>query len=100
MGGVFKEVCKNGHNMSETRKWTPKGVPYCWKCKGLYVKVYQKNNPEQVKNTSWKHKLKKKFNMTVEDYDNMYNNQNGKCGICLNEIDYSCLLYTSPSPRD
>ena len=86
--GVFKEICNNGHNMAETRKWTPKGSPYCSVCKSLYVKVYQKKNPEQVKHTSWKHKLKKKFNMTVEDYDNMYKNQNGKCGICLSDILY------------
>lgn len=38
--------------------------------------------------TKWKGKLKLKFNLTLEQYDQMLEQQNGKCAIC-NQIDVS-----------
>jgi len=32
-GPPLKDVCKHGHDMSKTRRRTPKGAPYCGQCK-------------------------------------------------------------------
>ena len=88
MGGQYKEICKNGHIMAETRRVTPKGTPYCYKCKALYVKVYLKNNKHQASNSSWRWKLKKLYNLTEQKYIELYIEQKGNCAICSDYIEY------------
>ena len=43
-----------------------------------YAKRYREENPEKTRNTN----LKVKYGITSEDYDEMYEKQGGKCGIC------------------
>jgi len=43
-----------------------------------YAKQWRKDNPEKVKNTE----LRKMFGITLEDYNKMYEDQNGSCKIC------------------
>ncbi len=41
----------------------------------------QKNNPNR-KLIVRKHDLKRRFNLTIEEYNNLFNNQGGLCAIC------------------
>jgi len=43
-----------------------------------YTKEWRKNNPDKVKNNE----LRKRFGITLEDYNNMLEAQNHKCKIC------------------
>lgn len=49
-------------------------------CKLCYGRKWQKetNHPAKMR----KHNLRSKYGLTIEDYDNMYLLQDGKCGIC------------------
>src|ERR1017187_3973915 len=50
----------------------------CKDCNCARSRKYIKNNPEKVKNT----KLKDMFNITLEQYQEIYKKQNGCCAIC------------------
>lgn len=50
------------------------------KTKAKYYKKY-KQNPK-YKEIIWKAQLKFRYNITLEDYNKMFKNQNGKCAIC------------------
>lgn len=43
-----------------------------------YAKQWRKDNPDKVKNNL----LRKMFGITLEDYNEMYKAQNGRCAIC------------------
>lgn len=55
---------------------------WCKKCFSEYMKV-KNSNKEYVRN-KW---LKTAYGITIEDYDKLYTNQNGKCAICKNNFD-------------
>lgn len=46
--------------------------------RAVYAKQWRKDNPDKVKNND----LRTRFNITLEDYNIMYENQNGCCAIC------------------
>lgn len=85
-------LCKNGHNLDETLK-IENGVKRCRICRNesakrsrdkckerqrLWQRNSYKNNPD-----TWKSKaLKLKFGITLEQFNQMYNDQQGKCKIC------------------
>lgn len=46
------------------------------------LKKYRKNNPKIMKVIDRKRKLKYKYGITLEDYNRMFNEQEGKCFIC------------------
>lgn len=48
-------------------------------------KKYRESNPEKVKLKMRKQALKRKYGMTMEDYEQMLKSQNGKCSICNEE---------------
>ena len=54
---------------------------YYIKYKEKYALKYQ-NNKEEIKQRSWKNRIKRKFNLTVDDYNNMVDEQKGLCAIC------------------
>lgn len=74
----------------------------CTKCRGIANREYYKNNPEKAKIKNDKQKenrkkyyqtpegiessrrahLKRTFNLTLEEYDQMLEKQNHKCAIC------------------
>lgn len=92
MGGQFKEYCVNNHLLAETRRVSAKGRYYCYKCKNVYAVQYGKRNRTRIRQYSWELKLKNQFNMTAQDYIDMYISQDGKCAICLNFIEYKGFL--------
>lgn len=83
-----KTICKNGHDLSKTRKQGPTGTPYCWICKSAYSKEYLNNRPIMRANNDWRNKLKRIYNITEQDYIDMYIKQNGNCSICYKYIEY------------
>lgn len=63
---------------------------YCWKLPALtnanedrnkYMQAYRRLNPKIFKGIE----LKKKFGMSIEDYDKMLEKQGGVCAICGNK---------------
>lgn len=52
----------------------------CKKCKSIYVKARQQTSAGR--RTKRKGKLKLKFNLTLEQYDKMFEQQNGICATC------------------
>lgn len=47
----------------------------------IKLKEYGLNNKESSKRRSRKH-LMKKYNLTIEEYNKLFDEQNSKCGIC------------------
>jgi hypothetical protein len=56
--------------------------PVCNACSNKHSIEWRKNNPDKCKIYTRKSKLKKKYGMSIEDYDIMYAKQNGVCYIC------------------
>lgn len=63
------------HKSFPTKTLTGKRSNKCGTCKG---KVRRKNNPLLERSKA----LRYKYGMTIQDYDNMYSNQQGLCKIC------------------
>ena len=59
---------------------------------GKYQKEYAKKNSEKIKRVSRETHLKRKFNITTEQYETMLNNQGGVCYICQNLCDTGFFL--------
>ena len=50
-----------------------------------YYKNYKSKNPEKVSQKDKRVRLKSMFNMTLEEYNDILESQNGRCKICLKE---------------
>ena len=50
--------------------------------KAEWQRQWRKKNPERYKAISKKCRLKNLYNLSVEDYDQMFVSQNSKCAIC------------------
>lgn len=68
---------------------------WCKKCCGQYTKIYRSQHREYRKNYNKKYELtsrakiirrncmlKSRFGITLEQYDKMFEEQNGNCAIC------------------
>lgn len=47
------------------------------------VNDWQKRNPEKYSFQLWRSSLKRKYNLTVEEYNQMLESQNSVCAICF-----------------
>lgn len=70
----------------------------CKICQSQNAKNYYIINKKSLKIFSSKEKksnenqrLNRIYNITMEDYNNMYNNQNGKCLICEESFEKLCI---------
>lgn len=63
---------------------TSKGYrrPVCNACSNKQTIEWRKNNPDKCKIYRRKNKLKKKYGISLEQYDEMLKQQNGVCYIC------------------
>jgi hypothetical protein len=57
--------------------------PWCPNCAQEYEKQRWNNLPEWKRRAKW---LKTKYGITYEKYENLYNQQEGKCKVCQIEI--------------
>lgn len=55
-------------------------MPRTNESKAAYAREYRKKNPERIKNTE----LKKRFGITLDDFNNMLEKQDHVCAICHN----------------
>ena len=55
---------------------------WCKPCTIARSKNHAKTNPTKRKDQDNKYYLKKKFNLSVAEYDKLLENQNGVCAIC------------------
>lgn len=60
------------------KKWRDKNKEYVIN----KAKKYKKRNPIKIKFLNQRYWLKKAFNLTIEDYNNLLKNQGNKCAIC------------------
>lgn len=57
----------------------------CKECCNIRSKKWAKENPEKVKEKRRKQRLKQKYGITVEQYNEMFKQQKGLCAICKQE---------------
>ena len=85
----FEKFCTKCKFLS---KHSPKGL-WCKKCTQEYGINYSKANKDLISNKmklkrkqcpeyARKHLYKKKYNITIEDYNQLLENQNNSCAIC------------------
>ena len=55
----------------------------CKECDKARVKARHQANPERTRNND----LKRNYGITLQEHQEMYDNQNGLCAICKNEGD-------------
>lgn len=68
-------ICKKGHTYEDSK-------PQCQICSNKWHREYSKANPDKKKLAVWKNSLKHDFGMTIEEWQALYNKQNGRCSIC------------------
>jgi len=54
----------------------------CKACHKEIVVKYQEKNPLKVALSDRKHKISKKYNVSIDDYNLMFKAQKGRCAIC------------------
>ena len=55
---------------------------WCKTCTKNESFAYQKENPGKVREWGWRKHIKKKYGMTADLYQTMFQAQNGTCAIC------------------
>ena len=71
----YRSYCKSCSN-KQRHIWYHKGGG------ARYYKQYQLEHPEQLAKTSRRHRLKKGFGLTEEDFNLMLKTQKNKCKVC------------------
>ena len=55
---------------------------YCKVCGYKRIKKRRKDNPEEYKENQRNRNLERKYNITMDQYNDLYIEQSGKCKIC------------------
>jgi len=81
--------CNENKKDDEFRIYQSKGKTYirnvCKKCLIIQRKEWRKNNPEVWNKQNSRHSLKRRYNLSENDFIKLKIKQNNKCGICQNE---------------
>ena len=80
------KVCKHCGVSKPLTEFYPRNNG-CKVCCNLRASEWNKNNPDKVKDIRRKNKLKQKYGITVDEYDKMFEEQNGVCYLCGNTHD-------------
>ena len=73
--------CKEVKDLSHYKKWNNQ----CKKCLNYKNKQYRLKNKEKIKGSKRASDLKAKFGISVEEYSEILNNQEGVCAICKSD---------------
>lgn len=81
--------CRTCRSEKQRAYWAslPEDVKVQRRKNGEYQRRYRELNKEKVQEDSRKRHLKRKFNLTVEEYDTMLEAQDGNCAICRKECE-------------
>lgn len=72
-------------------KTRPDGASsWCKRCHAKDVKKYQLKNKEKIIKYKKKYNVKQ-YGITIDDYNEMYQRQGGKCWICEKKFDTLCI---------
>jgi hypothetical protein len=63
----------------------------CKSCRNKRRQEKRAEDPQKEKIRTRKRALQSKYGLTLEDYDNMYTSQQGKCKICNTSYDLLCI---------
>ena len=89
-GTYICNVCKK-EKLSSEFYYRKNGKLNSYKCKECIIKIsnkWQREHPEQTIKNKRRNLLKKRYNITIEDYNEMFIKQKGCCGICgIHEIE-------------
>ena len=75
------KICNEAKPLTEFYQTVRNGEPYGYhgKCKSCYIKKQQKNyDPIKKRDEN----LKRLYGIGLNEYNNLLDNQNGKCAIC------------------
>lgn len=78
-------TCKTEKSLDHFGKdaTTAKGISsWCKPCKKHWRALWRKENPEKAKAKDFKDDLKKNYGIIPEQYNQMFEEQNGCCGCC------------------
>ena len=75
------DTCAKGHNLLETRRGSSSNT-YCLECRKEFNSKWNKENGKKASYYSWKSRIKRKYGIDENDYEELYYSQNGKCAIC------------------
>ena len=80
--GKRNEFCQRSHDMTQTRRTQPNGDTYCSECKRLNTKKAYYKNPTKFAGYRKKSRLKTKYCLTLEQWEQLFLHQNKQCAIC------------------
>lgn len=78
------KTCKTCNTEKELDKFYPRNLA-CKPCCNQKAREWSKNNPDKVKESRRRTKLKGKYGISVEEYDIMFKEQNGVCYLCAKQ---------------
>ena len=78
----LRAECKICHGIAVSL-WNSKNL----KKRNKYSRQWRKDNPRKTKSTD----LKKKYGISIEDYEILLKTQNNTCAICSSELNNPCV---------
>jgi len=90
------KICKIEKSLTEFHKLRKWNASYCKPCQSVFIKEWRLKNRDAIKRKKRiaylkfstpelrrRNKYMHRYGITMEDYKNFYNSQNGVCAICL-----------------
>lgn len=78
----FRTVCSVCGDPLTTENRTTTGALQCRDCRLIYEREWQARNPARYARRRYSHHLKRKFGISIEDYEKLLAAQDGVCRIC------------------
>lgn len=82
VGHNRRAVCSRGHNFAETRRFRSDGGTYCAVCRSERSKESYHRDKSYYKRAGRQNHLKRRYGLSVEDFDRMLAEQKNSCPIC------------------